>query len=201
MSFFTLLAWFILFLYFSHRIWVRPCLKYLLRAMDFLWQAFRREALMNGTGLATGFLRFNGACSLMMSSIRDLLYQNLSSKSSVNTYHRSLVNYPHKDQWCRALMFSLICGWINGWVNNREADDLTRHRAHYDVTVMGWCGCDCGDWYRRNNSRVDYTAHKNATVWPCCILVQKTRKYLVWTNCKLLIQIKPDQSQRIRGLD
>ena len=26
--------------------------------------------------------------------------------------------------------------WINGWVNNREAGDLRRHRAHYDVTVM-----------------------------------------------------------------
>ena len=35
-----------------------------------------------------------------------------------------------------ALMFSLICVWINGWVNNREADDLRRYRAHYDVTVM-----------------------------------------------------------------
>ena len=33
-------------------------------------------------------------------------------------------------------MFSLICAWINGWVNNGEADDLRRHRAHYDVTVM-----------------------------------------------------------------
>ena len=26
--------------------------------------------------------------------------------------------------------------WINGWVNNREAGDLRRHIAHYDVTVM-----------------------------------------------------------------
>ena len=26
--------------------------------------------------------------------------------------------------------------WINGWTNNREAGDLGRHRAHYDVTVM-----------------------------------------------------------------
>ena len=25
----------------------------------------------------------------------------------------------------------------NGWVNNRDAGDLRRHRAHYDVTVMG----------------------------------------------------------------
>ena len=28
------------------------------------------------------------------------------------------------------------CAWINGWVNNREAGDLRRNRAHYDVTVM-----------------------------------------------------------------
>ena len=34
-----------------------------------------------------------------------------------------------------ALMFSLICVWINDWVNNREAGDLRRHRAHYDVIV------------------------------------------------------------------
>ena len=33
-------------------------------------------------------------------------------------------------------MFSLICAWMNGWVNNREAGDLRRHCAHYDVTVM-----------------------------------------------------------------
>ena len=29
--------------------------------------------------------------------------------------------------------------WINGWVNNREAGDLRRHRAHDDVIVMGIC--------------------------------------------------------------
>ena len=46
------------------------------------------------------------------------------------------VNSPHKGQWRGALMFSLICVWINDWVNNREADDLRRHRGHYDVNVM-----------------------------------------------------------------
>ena len=35
-----------------------------------------------------------------------------------------------------SLMFSLICVWINGWVNNREAGDLRRYRTHFDVTVM-----------------------------------------------------------------
>ena len=43
---------------------------------------------------------------------------------------------PRKGQWRGALMFSLICVWINGWLNNREACDLRRYRAHYDVIVM-----------------------------------------------------------------
>ena len=46
------------------------------------------------------------------------------------------VNSPHKGQWRGALMFSLICAWINNWVNNHEADDLRRRRGHYDVNVM-----------------------------------------------------------------
>ena len=54
----------------------------------------------------------------------------------VRGIHRSPVNSPHKGQWRGALMFSLICVWINDWVNNREAGDLRRYRAHYDVTVM-----------------------------------------------------------------
>ena len=54
----------------------------------------------------------------------------------VRGIHRSPVNSPHKGQWRGDLMFSLICAWINGWVNNREAGDLRRHRAHYDVIVM-----------------------------------------------------------------
>ena len=50
--------------------------------------------------------------------------------------HWSPVNSPHKSQWRGALMFSLICAWINGSANNREPGDLRRHRCHYDVTVM-----------------------------------------------------------------
>ena len=41
-----------------------------------------------------------------------------------------------KGQWRRPLIFSLICVWTNGWVNNRDAGDLRRRCAHYDVTVM-----------------------------------------------------------------
>ena len=58
--------------------------------------------------------------------------------SFVRGIHQSPVNSPHKGQWRGALMFSLICAWINGWVNNREAGDFSSHRAHYDVVVMNY---------------------------------------------------------------
>ena len=65
---------------------------------------------------------------------------------------RSPVNSPHKGQRRGALMFSLICVWINGWENNREAGDLRRYRAHFDVIVMAeiyfhschWCA---NEWH------------------------------------------------------
>ena len=50
-------------------------------------------------------------------------------------------------------MFSLICAWIHAWVNNGEVGDLRRHRAHYDVTVMGLCHYCSSVWL------VAYTRH------------------------------------------
>ena len=32
--------------------------------------------------------------------------------------------------------FSFIYAWTNGWVNNRDDDDLRLHRAHYDIIVI-----------------------------------------------------------------
>ena len=57
----------------------------------------------------------------------------------VRGIYRSPVNSPHKGQWRRALMLSLICAWINAWVNNCEAGDLRRHRTDYDVIVLLNC--------------------------------------------------------------
>ena len=54
----------------------------------------------------------------------------------VRGIHRFPVNSPHKGQWRGASMFSLICVWINDWMNNREAGDLRRYRSHCDVGVM-----------------------------------------------------------------
>ena len=54
----------------------------------------------------------------------------------VRGIHRSPVKSPHKGQPHGALMFSLICAWINGSVNPGEAGDLRRRYTHYDGIVM-----------------------------------------------------------------
>ena len=41
-------------------------------------------------------------------------------------------------------IFSLICAWINGQVNNREAGDLRRNRAHY-MTSPWWVKMSFGE--------------------------------------------------------
>ena len=51
------------------------------------------------------------------------------------TGHLCGENSPHKGQWRGALMSSLICDWMNDWVNNREAGDLRRHRGHDNVIM------------------------------------------------------------------
>ena len=61
----------------------------------------------------------------------------------VRGIHRSPVNSPHKGQWRGALMFSMICAWINSWVNTRKAGNLRRHRGHYDVSVIMACTSRC----------------------------------------------------------
>ena len=57
------------------------------------------------------------------------------------------VSCPHKGQWRRALMFSLICAWINDWVNKpwgwwfetpswslwRHCNDITWGERIHDV--------------------------------------------------------------------
>ena len=54
----------------------------------------------------------------------------------VRGIHWSPVGSPHKGQWRGALMFSLICAWTDGLVNNRDAGYLRSHCVHYDVTAM-----------------------------------------------------------------
>ena len=44
--------------------------------------------------------------------------------------------FPARRPVTRSFMFSLICAWIDGWVNNCVAGDLRRHRPYYDIIVI-----------------------------------------------------------------
>ena len=86
----------------------------------------------------------------------------------VQEIHRSIPRTKASDAelWC----FSLICVWIKDWVNNREACDLRRYRAHYDVTVM---------WYHDQFSAM-HTWDSNLQV-SCAI-----RFFPTWNNIQFL---------------
>ena len=46
--------------------------------------------------------------------------------------------FPSQRPVTQSFDFSLIWAWTKCWANNRNAGDLWRHCAHYDVTVMIW---------------------------------------------------------------
>ena len=105
----------------------------------------------------------------------------------VRGIHRWPVNSPHKGQWRRALMFSLIFVWINDSVNTREAGDLRHHRAYYDVTVMN---ISPGCFYLRMKicfSTFNYNLQqlpphcRNSAFWHGL----KNHEYLPLMSCKL----------------
>ena len=82
-------------------------------------------------------------CSCWRRSLKNVLSMMTISDGNISRVtglcagiHRSPANSPQKCLYRGALMLSLICAWINGWANTRDAGDLRRHRAHHDVTVL-----------------------------------------------------------------
>ena len=104
-------------------------------------------------------------------------------------------------------MFSLICVWINGGVNNRKAGDLRRHRGHYNVKVMinpvNWVVIGSGVSlfhkqcqavaYATASSSISYSAlfcHPYRHSFGCaslCLIVKLIGriKYLAWLDLNL----------------
>ena len=64
----------------------------------------------------------------------------------VRGIHQSPVNSPHKGQWREDLKFSLICVWINGWVNNRKIGFETLSRPLWphcnEWQVFSYCNSE-----------------------------------------------------------
>ena len=79
----------------------------------------------------------------------------------------STVYSVHKGQWRGTLMFSLICVWTTGWADYRDAGDLRRNRAHYEVTLT----CD----HEKGNRGVNYDGmlwHAMIYLLPFCVVIQ-----------------------------
>ena len=96
---------------------------------------------------------------------------------------------PHKGQWRGVLMFSLVCAWINCWVNNDEAGDLRRYRGYYDVSVMT-PQCDWLLLPELVRLWVPEASHSHDEVWqPClskickCVLVKTSKYFYQSTVC------------------
>ena len=104
----------------------------------------------------------------------------------VRGIHRSPMNSQHKGQWPGALTFSLICAWMNGWVNDREAGDLKRHRVHYDVTVMLHSHIEKGHWSR--NILENISLNKTGRMWRLVSRYSFMSKFIAFTSVALQIK-------------
>ena len=107
-----------------------------------IWQhsnsfEFFLECMAESLSCSVGHFKMTWPLKLIWWRHQMEIFPALLALCSGRGIQRSPVNSQHKGQWHGTLMFSLICAWINGWVNNREAGDLRCHLVHYDVTVMG----------------------------------------------------------------
>ena len=71
-------------------------------------------------------------------------------------------------------MFSLICSWINGWVNKGGAGNLRRHRAHFDVIVMKVITILIGDVLGSSNDpRKNLSSQITTQIWLSFSLIRE----------------------------
>ena len=94
--------------------------------------------------------------------------------------------------WC----FLWFAHWINCWVNNREAGDLRRHCAHYEIIVMftSWtvvsgqtdilCAGGPSSW-KWCGELIDFSHCSNRSWWNLCVFTV----VLEWwnRNCCILL--------------
>ena len=75
--------------------------------------------------------------------------------------------FPSQRPGHRALKFSLICAWTNGWANNRDTGDLRCHLAHYYITVMSFWNVPRAPWVNHNMMMYvsTYSLHHASPYW------------------------------------
>ena len=111
--------------------------------IETLCHSWEVAAMKSSLDLQHAFLRFSRkgmppeitkqTSRNMMTSSNGSIFRVTGPVCEEFTGHRWIPRY--KSQWRGALVFSLICAWINGWLNNREAGDLRRHHTHNDDSL------------------------------------------------------------------
>ena len=96
------------------------------------WNIMRKIIMIFRVKLILDYLTPGGVECTFLLYLNYQRYLWMKSIRSSNGYIFRVIGH----LWRGALMFSSICAWIHGRVNNHEAGDLRRHRAHYDVTAM-----------------------------------------------------------------
>ena len=94
--------------------------------------------------------------------------------------HQSPVNSPQTGQWRGALMFSLICVLINGWVNSHGAGDLRCYRAHYGIIVMKMTWYVLWYSYFKLKWPITLTTH-NEHIYRCWYVHHVQNMWYLWT--------------------
>ena len=79
-------------------------------------------------------------------------------------------------------MFSLIFAWMNNGVNNRQAGDLSRHRAHYYVTVMVQANSknQSSMLLRGIHRWTEYSLQEGVVIWKAFPCDDATMQYTPW---------------------
>ena len=120
----------------------------------------------------------------------------------VRGIHRSPVNSTHKGQWRGASMFSLICVWINDWVNKREAGDLRCYHAHYDVTVMDFR--IIGQLWEESTGHgwIPFTKSQGCGTWMClCCQGRLNKLFTKQASCERVEAIRRSYNTTVIILD
>ena len=105
------------------------------------WHYLQKLVWLQVTGNSRKWLLVGYPCWLKQTPISKLWRHQMETFSALLAI--CVGNSPHKSQWGGGLRWCFLWSapWINGWVDNREAGDLRRHRAHYDAIVMNLCIC------------------------------------------------------------
>ena len=109
---------------------------------------------------------------------------------------RSTVDSPHKRQWRGALKFSLTYARTNDWTNNRDASELRRHRAHYDVTIMSLLVMDLCDKIQLSTSCTHISLNSLSVL---CILRKNTLELMFNYKLITLLLAKCDDNKARLG--